>query len=150
MWFNARKKAAGSQSDLNHRTCMNVPSNVKWRLFIMHFCLCLFASELLLHFILFFFSPGKHKDTTWRAQAERSLWFIEPEGATWSLSTNLNDPNLPHEAYQYSSHTKMDIVSYKPDVLSVYHSLYGDMEAVREEDKRFETLPWFVLNWFVH
>lgn len=92
------------------RNCMNVPSNVKWRIFYIHFfCLCVFTSLCFCCCFLFFFYLGKHKKLKLCVQAERSQQFIRKEGAwcaCWCVRrqhpVNVgNDPNLPHADYQY-------------------------------------------------
>lgn len=61
MWFNGSKrpkKPPGSQSDdlQEERNCMNVPSNVKWRIFYMRlFFSCVHFSVLLFFVFCFFF-----------------------------------------------------------------------------------------------
>lgn len=94
---NIRQRSK-KQDDSN---CMNVPSNVKWKIFYMHFCFCCF--------ILFFF-------LSWEAQKDGALHvsgdhdketvsdvFVSAGCSMQQRPTvNLgNDPNLPHEVYQY-------------------------------------------------
>lgn len=131
------------QPKWEEKTCMNVPSNVKWRMFFMHFCLVVFTCLCICHFC--FSSISKHK-----IEAKKSHQRKRSDGLLAFLMQQQNDPlgvyeytMNPHVPFLFSfiwgSNTD-DPCSYCRDTYStvhvgVYHAVYATWYEHSSKDR---------------
>lgn len=114
------------------RNCMNVPSNVKWRIFYMHFCLCLFTSAYFCFFLSCLISESTK---SWSHVCRQRR-------AEVSGDCNVgNDPNLTHEEFLYVGNTLCTFSWFL--FLKMWHKRGNILHH-----KEFIFHIWFVCQWW--